>query len=408
MLKHVLYGDGIHDDLPAIQEMLDNRSYVYLPPPEKNYLIGKAIRLSSGQELRLDRFSRIMLIEHSNTCMLKNRNAGTRDKNIKVSGGIWDMNHRFQRPNPAHFSDKKKGELSPGEWSRARADSDPYCKEPLPIYSGFCMMFFNVAGLTVSDITIENPVTYGIDVAFTENFTVENIHFDYFEGSPKLWNMDGIHIEGGCKNGYIHNLSGTCHDDTVALTTEDLYRGDIENITVDGIYGRDSHSAVRLLSRANKLKNVHITNIYGTYYVAGIIISKYSQEEKYRSAISNITIDNVYASFCMGTKDVTWTEDGLISFGSGIDVQNAVIEKLFRDEECKNPPAINIGDGSIIGSLSISDCRQMNFTGEPMEFIRNNGKIKKLYLKNIEQDEELLSGEGTVEALYSCDAAYPD
>ena len=163
-----------------------------------------------------------------------------------------------------------------------------------------------------------------------------------------------------------------------------------------------------MLSRANKLKNVHITNIYGTYYVAGIIISKYSQEEKYRSAISNITIDNVYASFCMGTKDVTWTEDGLISFGSGIDVQNAVIEKLFRDEECKNPPAINIGDGSIIGSLSISDCRQMNFTGEPMEFIRNNGKIKKLYLKNIEQDEELLSGEGTVEALYSCDAAYPD
>ena len=140
-----------------------------------------------------------MLIEHSNTCMLKNRNAGTGDKNIKVSGGIWDMNHRFQRPNPAHFSDKKKGELSPGEWSRERADSDPYCKEPLPIYSGFCMMFFNVAGLTVSDITIENPVTYGIDAAFCENFTIENIHFDYFEGSPKLWNMDGIHIEGGKK-----------------------------------------------------------------------------------------------------------------------------------------------------------------------------------------------------------------
>ena len=112
-------------------------------------------------------------------------------------------------------------------------------------------------------------------MAITENFTVQNIHFDYLEVSPKLWNMDGIHIEGGCKNGYIHNLSGTCHDDTVALTTEDLYRGDIENITVDGIYGRDSHSAVRLLSRANKLKNVHITNIYGTYYVAGIIISKY-------------------------------------------------------------------------------------------------------------------------------------
>lgn len=402
-MKHVLYGDGIHDDLPAIQEMLDNRSYVYLPPPEKNYLIGKAIGLSSGQELKLDRFSKIMLADHSDCCMLENKNPETGDKNIKVSGGIWDMNHKNQRPNPAHFADKEKDELLHREWINEQAKSGSCCK--IPIYSGFCMIFFNVTGLTLSDITIENPVTYGIDAAFCENFTIENICFDYFEGSPKLWNMDGIHIEGGCKNGYIHNLSGTCHDDTVALTTEDLYSGDIENITVDGIYSRNSHSAVRLLSRAHKLRNVHITNIYGTYYVAGIIISKYSEEKKYRSVISNITIDNVYASFCNGTKDVTWTEGGLISFGSDIDVQNAVIEKLFRDEECKNLPAIHIGSGSNIGSLSVSDCRQMNFSGEPAAFIRNNGKIKKLYLKNIEQKEVLISGEGTVEASYDCDAA---
>ena len=402
-MKHVLYGDGIHDDLPAIQEMLEGRSYVYLPPPEKNYLIGKAIRLNSGQELKLDRFSKIVLAGRADSTMLENKNKETGDKNIRVSGGIWDMNHKNQRPNPAHYADKEKGELLLREWISRQSGSGR--KEPIPIYSGFCMMFFNVSGLALSDMTIENPVTYGIDVAFSENFTIENICFDYFEGSPKLWNMDGIHIEGGCKNGCIRNLSGTCHDDTVALTTEDLYSGDIENITVDGIYGQNSHSAVRLLSRANTLRNIHITNIYGTYYVAGIIISKYSEEEKYRSAISNITIDNVYASFCNGTKDVTWAEGGLISFGNGIDVQNAVIEKLFRDEECKNLPAIHLGEDSSIGSLSVSDCRQTNHSGEPMAFIRNNGKIKKLYLKNIEPSEELISGEGTVEASYDCDAA---
>ena len=53
---HRLYGDGIRDDWPAIQELLDSGvSCVYLPPPEKCYVIGKTLRIHSNQELRLDR-----------------------------------------------------------------------------------------------------------------------------------------------------------------------------------------------------------------------------------------------------------------------------------------------------------------------------------------------------------------
>ena len=101
-------------------------------------------------------------------------------------------------------------------------------------------------------------VVYGADFAYVEDFTIENIKFDYYEGSPKLWNLDGVHIEGHCKNGIIRNLKGTCHDDTVALTSDNLYFGPIENIVVNGIWGENSHSAVRLLSVNYPLKNIHI------------------------------------------------------------------------------------------------------------------------------------------------------
>ncbi|MDY5230564.1 MAG: hypothetical protein SPH44_05505 [Eubacteriales bacterium] len=403
IMKNVLYGDGIHDDLPAIQEMLDCQAYVYLPAPKKNYLINGAIKLNSNQELKLDRYTRIMLGDYSNCCMLENKDMDSGNKNIKISGGIWDMNHRNQRPNPGHFADKEKGESLLWEWLSDPQNFDANGKQPIKVYTGICMYFFNIKGFTISDITIENPIIYGLDLSFVEDFTIENINFDYFEGSPKLWNMDGIHIEGGCKNGYIHNLYGACHDDTVAITSDDMVYGDIENITVDGIYGQNSHSAVRLLSRSHKVKNIHITNVYGTYYVYGVIISKYTKAKEYRSEFSNITIDNFYASLCEGTVDVKGNECALIHFGDDIDVENVVIEKLFRDETHINLPTIHLGNDCNINCLSISDCFQTNATDKPIAFIENKGIIDKLYLKNIKQDEELMNGSGTVNNTYICE-----
>ena len=58
MLQHILYGDGIHDDQPAIQEMIDSGlCEISLPAPEKFYLIKRAITIRSGVKLRFPRFS---------------------------------------------------------------------------------------------------------------------------------------------------------------------------------------------------------------------------------------------------------------------------------------------------------------------------------------------------------------
>ena len=46
----ILYGDGIHDDYEAIQELLDSGNcLVSLPMPTKNYLISKTLRVHSNQ-----------------------------------------------------------------------------------------------------------------------------------------------------------------------------------------------------------------------------------------------------------------------------------------------------------------------------------------------------------------------
>ena len=60
-MKYKLYGDGLHDDTLAIQQLLDQKGLVYLPTPKKFYLISKPLEISSFTKLKLDRFAEIRL-----------------------------------------------------------------------------------------------------------------------------------------------------------------------------------------------------------------------------------------------------------------------------------------------------------------------------------------------------------
>ena len=108
---NILYGNGIDDDFPAIQEMLDSgKSVVTLPAPEKHYVIGKTLKIHSDQELKTGRYTRIVLKDGANCAMLENADFDGGNKNVCVDGGIWDMNHNRQKPNPYHFPDPDTGE----------------------------------------------------------------------------------------------------------------------------------------------------------------------------------------------------------------------------------------------------------------------------------------------------------
>ena len=64
MAEHILYGDGVHDDTAAIQELIDSGvCEVSLPAPKKHYLISKPLVIPSSFKLKLPRFAEIRLAD---------------------------------------------------------------------------------------------------------------------------------------------------------------------------------------------------------------------------------------------------------------------------------------------------------------------------------------------------------
>ena len=191
-MNYVLYGDGTHDDYPPIQEMLDGGdAAVVLPLPQKNYLISKTLKIHSNQKLKLPRFAKILLAPNANCSMIENDTSAPCE-GVFLSGGVWDMNHSAQLPNPYRFPQGKTYEQQCKDFGWTEYD-----KSLFPGYSGHCMRFCGINNFELKNITIVNPVVYGVQLAFVENFTVKNIVLEYTEGSAKHWNMDGDYIEGG-------------------------------------------------------------------------------------------------------------------------------------------------------------------------------------------------------------------
>ncbi len=380
-----LYGDGIHDDYAAIQELLDSGiCEVVLPAPEKNYLISKTLKIHSNQSLILPRFATIKLAAGADCTMIENDDFSAYSTNIKIEGGIWDMNHNLQSPNPYHFKDKS------GKTFYDYIKEDEYDIKTATVFStryvGHCMRFCRVKNFTATNLTIKNPVVYGVQVAYMEDFSFINIQFDYTEGSPKLWNMDGIHVEGHCKNGYLHNLKGACHDDLVAITADDFLYGPIENICVDGIYAEHAHSAVRLLSHGLLVKNIHISNVYGSYYVYCIGLTKYYGGEEERGCMQNIVIDNVFTAGSKGTVDVKGGDCPIIWVQNGVDVDNLSLTNVFRNEETLTTPFIQIDERATVKNLVLNNITQRNYTGKEVPSLVIEGKVDNFVKNNILED----------------------
>ena len=82
-MAYPLYGDGVHDDYPAIQEMLDSGvSEVVLPAPNKFYVISKTLKIYGNQTLRLPRFAVIRLADMANCIMIENADFENFSENI--------------------------------------------------------------------------------------------------------------------------------------------------------------------------------------------------------------------------------------------------------------------------------------------------------------------------------------
>ena len=374
---YTLYADGIHDDWPALQELLDSGAReVVLPSPQVCYRISRTLKIHAGQTLRAAPTTKIMLLPGADCAMLENDDFDAWAQDICIVGGIWDMCHAEQSPNPWHFPDKNG---RTGRDHMSEIGYDPRTATALPpVYTGFAMRFCRVKNFTLKNVIFKNPVTYAVQIAYAEDFTFRDIYFDYTEGSPKLWNMDGIHVEGHCRNGAIYNVKGVCHDDTIAITADDSLYGPIENITVDGIACCGTHSAVRLLSHGLPVRNIHITNVYGTYYTYCIGLTKYHGGEDERGVMENITIDHVYASHCPGTVDVPGGWAPLIWVEKGLDVENLTLRDIYRDEKTLRTPMVRVDKGACVDGLLLCSIVQKSALDDPPEQLVLDGEVRNL------------------------------
>ena len=398
----MLYGDGIHDDTQAIQALLDSRArLVDLPMPAVCYLISKPLVIHSNQELRLPRLAVIRLADKSNCMMLKNEAydldggmengtimeylegtapfdaaANPADENITVTGGIWDYNNKGQLPHPWHF---------------------PH--DDFPDYNGLCIYLRHVRGLHMTGMTMKDPMTYAVTLDMVSWFTVEDITFDFNYGHPWAINMDGVHLDGNCHWGVIRNLKGSCYDDLVALNADEGTHGPITNIEIDGIWSEDCHSAVRLLSCRCPVKNIHIHNVFGTYYQYCIGVTKHYKGES-EGYYDGLVFDSVFAS--KAERLSVYRKDGsyvypLIWIQGDLSVRNLRISNLFRTEEKVSVPTVYVGEHTTVESLILDNIVQENRLKEPFPLMENRGTIRNLSMAHLRADGgALLEDHGTI------------
>ena len=379
-----LYGDGIHDDTEGLQQLIDEGlCEVILPAPKVCYLISKPLELPSNFRLVLPRFAEVKLADGSNCFMLKNKTVEDRahrtdDKfwwflnkyspdyecrNIEVTGGIWNCNNLGQEPNPiqTHVFNVED-------------------------YSGFGMFFYNVKNLIIKDLTIKDPVNFSITFDTVSYFTVENIVFDFNYGNPSAMNMDGVHLNGICHFGLIRNLQGTCYDDMVALNADEGSNGDITNIEISGIIAENSHSAVRLLTVKNAIENVHIHDVYGTYFQYCIGITKFYRGES-TGYYAGISIDNIFAS--KAPRISVYGKDGsyvypLIWAEKNLYIRDLSIRNVHRKETDTPVETVFLGENSVVEHFTHSHIFTENDTESEMPLFVNNGTIKNLRLEELD------------------------
>ncbi|MBQ2614907.1 MAG: hypothetical protein IJB80_06255 [Clostridia bacterium] len=387
MIRNKLFGDGIHDDTKAIQALIDNAgAELRLPMPKVRYLISAPLELPSNFKLILPRFAEIKLKKGSDCVMVKNKtvkdyqirtdqdlyefvNEYSYDdpcENIELEGGIWNFNNMEQSPNPIYTN----------------------VYEPKG-YGGFPILFYNVRNLRVSSLTVKDPTTYAIIFDRVSYFTVDNILFDFNYGNPIAMNMDGVHLNGNCHFGTITNLKGTCYDDLVALNADEGSKGPISNIEIRGLYAENCHSAARLLSANYPVSNIHISDVYGTYFQYCLGLTRF-YETKDRGVFDGITFENIYASKAerldVYGKKGTYVYP-LIWVQSKLLVKGLSVENLHRREYNTPVETFYVGEETDVEQLCLKNITTENYVGGEMPFFVNCGKVKYLHADHLFEED---------------------
>jgi len=259
------------DDTSVIQAALDRKGHVVLQTPG-TYITDKLL-IDSDTWLDIRGGVTIKKIDGSISELLVNKGhiTATRNKNIKITGGLWDLNY----PNTT----------APGNYG-----SDPQTNP------GIGILMHRVDGFVMSDFE---------QVGYEHKYTIlvsdgNNIRFD---GILLDNRSDGIHFHPPMNNVIVENISGYTGDDTIAFTMGDYdaYNlsdiGDIENVVVNNVNTNSNQGHVKLTGRGA-----------GTQLTVDIMVQQPGVGDVLTQATSNATMTVVSSttSTIVGTVTGTW------------------------------------------------------------------------------------------------------
>ena len=381
----MLYGDGIHDDTLALQELLDKCGTVRIDEPGE-YLVSKTLLIHSNTRLMLSPGARLTAAPMSRCALIQNEhfadNGSVRDKNIEIIGGIWNGNCDAMGLDAVY--------------EVMHREDEPYSPS---LFKGKLIRFAHVDNLALEKMTVKDPVSYGVQIADANGFVVRDIFFDY---NWHFGTTDGIHVNGPSYNGVIENLYGTTNDDMIGMTTVDelhaeVSQGEIVNIDIRNITARNGYSGIRLLSAGgHDMRCVRISGVYGDYRHNAVLISHHGTRPNTRIWFDDIIVEHVHAhksptvlpDECFTYWDgkggailklpVVWIE-------KGIKAGNITLRDISRHETTQTVGAlVQIDATAEIGRLVLDNITQTLADGVDAPMLTNAATVGKLIMRDVD------------------------
>lgn len=283
----------------AFNEAFKAGGEIYIP--QGVYYIDKPLIVKSGTTIVADEKAEIILIKGVKTLLLRNENVidgsdvkiaddAPVDRDIAICGGVW-----------AEENVERLGYGASG------------CFDENYSFKGVstCFLFSGVNNLTLKNVVFKSTAGFACQIGRINGFLIENIAFENCFA-------DGLHVNGGVKNGVIKNLSGYTEDDLIALNAYDwenstINFGCIENVVVDGvksINGASAHKSFRIQPGVYPYKNGEREDCY----------------------IKNLTVKNVsgVTTFKMYLQTPAYTELPEKDIGVG-QIENVCFENITAD-----------------------------------------------------------------------------
>lgn len=358
------------DDTAVIQAALNRKGHILIDKPG-TYIVSR-LEIDDNTLFELGDGVTLKKKDGTNTNILTNKgylaDPQTRNKNIHIKGGIWDLNSTGN-PSPATGLDL------------------------------IGVLLKGVDGLKITDVVeIGDELKYCYLIVDATNIICQNINFNNAS--------DGLHFQPPINNLLVENITGMTEDDMVAFTMGDYtpyalgITGDIENVIVRNICssaGTAEH--IKLVGSGTDglsvFRNMRFENISGPASVYSVCIMNQDQAVA-NDYLLNTKLENISFSYINPTMPGPQTPYFYIGAASGdVLIENITFKQqntlrmvlikaetastgtldmiTFRNIKCIDAAAINLN--YVIRVESSMTVRQLNFVDCRFDFSLITGGI---------------------------------